>query len=68
MTLSAVVLPPHYPPGNDADVWDVYLADGINPGKHVACARSREDANRTCAIVAMQHRARAVLWRRGDVL
>lgn len=48
------------PPDEKDPRFGIWLADGINKGQHVASCVSLEDADRTCVLLAMVYRCRAL--------
>ena len=49
-----------YPPETPDPMYQVWVGDCINPGKHVASAALLKDANRICVLLAMSMKVRAV--------
>lgn len=51
-----------YPPNKPDPRWEVWFGDGIYFGKHLASCTTLDEANRTCVLLAMSMRARALPW------
>jgi hypothetical protein len=44
----------------DAPAFEVWLADGLYPGVRLASFSRLDEANRSCVVLAMHYRARAL--------